>query len=48
MENVNDNDIQTYEKKQEGRRHWAVYYTSHQSFIITFLIFWLYNFGAFY
>ena len=24
-------------KNQKGRRHWAVYYTSPQSFIITFL-----------
>ena len=35
-------------KSQEGRGHWAVYYTSPQSFIITFLIRWLKNFGDFY
>ena len=32
---------------QGGRGHWAVYYTSPQSFIITLLISWLNNFGEF-
>ena len=30
---------------KERERQWAVYYTSPQSFIITFLICWLNNFG---
>ena len=33
---------------QKVRGHWAVYYTSLQSFIITFFIRWLCNFGDFY
>ncbi len=33
---------------QAGRGHWAVYYNSTQSFIITFLIRWLNNIWDFY
>ena len=35
-------------KIQGGSGHWSVYYTSPQSFIITFHICWLNNFGDFY
>ena len=34
--------------RQGGRGHWAVYYTSPPSFIITFSIRWLKNFGDYY
>ncbi len=31
---------------QGGRGHWAVYYTSRQIVLITFVIRWVNNFGA--
>ena len=37
----------THQLNQEGRGHWALYYTSPQSLIIMFLIRWLNNLGDF-
>ena len=34
-----DTSADRYNNIQEGRGHWAVYYTSPQSFIITFFLF---------
>ena len=42
-----DTSADRYNNIQEGRGHWAVYYTSPQSFIITIYIRWINNFGDF-